>query len=650
MSSALNYADFLDRKSQLVNQFGFAPIWIPDFLFDFQKSLVEWSIRKGRCAILADCGLGKTPIQLVWAENVIRHTNGRVLILTPLAVSHQTTREGEKFGIRCDISRDGHPMPNITITNYERINHFNPDDYVGIVCDESSILKNFNGKRKAEITEFMRTRKYRLLCTATAAPNDYFELGTSSEALGELGYSDMLTRFFKDETKKDYLGWGRKTYRFRGHSEQPFWKWVCSWARACRRPSDLGFPNDGFVLPDLTEKEHCIHNSTPRYGMLFSVPAHNLQEQRDERRITITERCEAAADIAMNHDECTIIWCHLNDEGDCLEQMIPGSVQISGTDSDEWKEAAVEWFLGERCICGLTKHGVSLQLAACGKKNTSNDGGPSIKQTHPSESEESVNAELQNKTKSTCNPITPPTSIDGSKLQERGPRSTHDGESVITAMPLTETKRSKRSKSNGAADRKRDGREHCSGSGLLFSITTECSQSKVEPAQSAERKTAATSEQNATTLTIATQPASFADCYAPTTTSDSENLAMTQNVSTVPRCTCGYESGHRVLISKPKIFGWGLNFQHCHNVVMFPSHSFESYYQAVRRCWRFGQTNPVTVTVVTTEGEQRVIANMQRKSVQADEMFTSLIGHMNDATRINGDLPFTHKETLPRWL
>jgi hypothetical protein len=190
-----SYSTFLARKSQDTNSFGFSPEWSPDFLFPFQRQLVEWALLKGRAAIFADCGLGKTPMQLVWAENIVRRENKPVLILTPLAVSAQTIREGEKFGIEVKRSHDGTVNKGINVANYERLHYFNPSDFCGVVCDESSILKSFAGHRRSEITEFMRKMPYRLLCTATAAPNDYFELGTSSEALGQLGHMDMLMRF-----------------------------------------------------------------------------------------------------------------------------------------------------------------------------------------------------------------------------------------------------------------------------------------------------------------------------------------------------------------------------------------------------------------------------------------------------------------------
>jgi len=251
----MSYAAFIESKSQLDGDHGFDPVYMPEWLFDFQAHLVEWSCRKGRSALFADCGMGKTAMQLVWAENVRIKTGMPVLIATPLAVSYQTVKEAERFGIEAARSSGGKPRSGIVVTNYERLHNFDQDDYGGVVCDESSILKNFDGATKALVTEFMRMVPYRLLCTATAAPNDYHELGTSSEALGYLGYQDMLSRFFKEDVIKDYLGWGRKSYRFRGHAEEPFWKWVCSWSRACRKPSDLGFDDAGLCC------RHCENTS-----------------------------------------------------------------------------------------------------------------------------------------------------------------------------------------------------------------------------------------------------------------------------------------------------------------------------------------------------------------------------------------------------
>ena len=453
--TATSYIDFLASKQQVDCDHGFDPEFLPDWLFDYQAALVRWACRKGRAAIFADCGMGKTPMQLVWGENVKAHTGKPTLALTPLAVSYQTVGEAERFGIEAVRSSGGKPQAGIVVTNYERLHHFNPDDFGGVICDESSILKNFDGATKAAVTEFMRTIPYRLLCTATAAPNDYHELGTSSEALGYLGYQDMLSRFFKEDIIKDYLGWGRKAYRFRGHAEEPFWRWVCSWARACRKPSDLGFDDGRLVLPPLREHEVVVHSSKTRAGMLFSLPAESLQDQREERRITLEDRCEEAARIVGRHDAASVVWCHLNDEADLLERLIPDCRQVSGSQSEDEKEE------------------------------------------------------------------------------------------ILLAFQRGELKR---------------------------------------------------------------------------------------------------------LVTKPKIGCFGLNWQHCHSVVTFASHSWEQYYQAVRRCWRFGQTQPVDVHVIATEGEVGVLSNLRRKANAADRMFESLVRHMGNALAVDHRRTFPHSERIPTWL
>ena len=235
-----DYAAFLERKAQLAAQGGFEPVDLPNHLFDFQRALVEWSVRSGRGAIFADCGMGKTPMSLAWADQVHRHTGRPVLFLTPLAVGFQIVAEADKFGHEAARSRTGAIGAPIVVTNYEQLGKFDPAQFGGVVCDESSILKSFDGVTKAAVTEFMRRVPYRLLATATAAPNDWTELGTSSEALGGLGYMDMLTRFFTNKQRSTSsrgrgMGGSSVEWRLKGHADEPFWRWVASWARAIRR-------------------------------------------------------------------------------------------------------------------------------------------------------------------------------------------------------------------------------------------------------------------------------------------------------------------------------------------------------------------------------------------------------------------------------
>lgn len=479
------YAAFLERKTQIADGGGFTPTLMPSFLFDFQVALVDWALRKGRAAIFADTGLGKTVQELVWAENVVRHTNRPVLLLTPLAVSAQTLREAEKFGIDCHRATEGVTAPRVYVANYEKLHQFDPADFAGLVCDESSIIKNASGETRKIITRFALKLPYRLLCTATAAPNDYAELGTSSEVLGGLGHSEMLSRFFKqtdakqsriddvkrsneDRRLRDVATGGNHfgklsfrvsqsigQWRMKGHAVEHFWRWVASWARAARKPSDLGpFDDARYVLPPLEERHHVVQPLRPAEGLLFVQPAFGLQEEREERRRTLKERCEIAAQLAT-HDRPVVVWCHMNDEGDLLEDLVPGAVQVSGADSDEQKEEAFEAF--------------------------------------------------------------------------------------------------------------RTGQA-------------------------------------------------------------------------------------RAMVTKPKIASQGLNWQHCADVVTFATHSFEQHYQGVRRCWRYGQTRPVTVDIISTEGEVRVRDSMARKSAQADAMFDEIVAHMKDATRIARTNPLTKRIEVPPWL
>ena len=460
----MSYAEFLRAKAQHNTGHGFEPNTLPDHLFPFQRELVEWSVRQGRGGIFADCGLGKTPMELAWAENAHRQTGKPVLLLTPLAVGFQIVAEAHKFGHDAAMSRTGKPTAPITVSNYEQAAKFNPANFGAVVCDESSAIKAFDGTTRSVVTELMREMPYRLLGTATAAPNDYLELGTSAEALGELGYMDMLSRFFVNDqrtsTHRPLGGKGRadhggmKGYRFKGHAEEPFWRWVSSWARAIRKPSDYGYSDDGFHLPELTENLHVVTSSQPREDMLFDAPAIGLAEERAELRRSLTDRCEKAAELLADADSA-VAWCQLNDESDMLTRLIDGAVEVKGS----------------------------------------------------------------------------------------------------------------------------------------------------EPAEAKEEKLRA------------------------------------------------YSAGEvRVLVTKPSIGAWGLNWQHAHRMTYFPSHSYEQFYQAERRMWRFGQTQPVRVDVIASKGVEGILANLQRKSRQADRMFEALLHHMTDALRIQRHTDHTARIEVPSWL
>jgi hypothetical protein len=374
LTLANDYHAFLEAKTQIGGMDGFDPIYTPNFMFDFQRALVEWAIRKGRAAIWADCGLGKSPMAMVWAENVIRKMGGAVLIITPLAVAEQFVREGEKFGIEVTHSRDGKHRGGIVVTNYERLHYFDPSQFVGAVGDEAQAIKAFDGKRRKQVVRFFSKLRLRLLTTATPAPNDYIELGTASECLGIMTQSDMLGYFFR-ETKdmrhtvfKEGDFWNHCKYTFKPHSEIPFWKWIVSWARGIQRPSDLGFDDSKFILPPLNYRTHVVNVPWTPPGELFPRPAVTLIEQRDERKRTVSERCERVREL-VSHGRPAISWCHYNEEGDYLAKCISDSVQISGRDSLDDKEAKLLDFARGNIRVLVTKGKIGcwgLNLQHCG--------------------------------------------------------------------------------------------------------------------------------------------------------------------------------------------------------------------------------------------------------------------------------------------
>jgi len=424
VSEVTTYAEFLEAKSQGHGDAGFEsePAAI---LYPFQRDIVSFATRKGRAAIFADCGLGKTPMQLEWARQVHERTGKGVLILAPLAVAAQTVREGAKFGIEATRAREYADIGPITVTNYERLGRFVEHDWAGVVLDESSILKSFDGSTREALTRWAESVPYRLCATATPSPNDYEELGGHAEFLSVLNRRQMLATFFVND------GIEAAHWRLKGHAQSVYWRWVRSWASALRSPADMGYPDDGFALPPLNVSVVSIDADAVSEDRLFPVPVSTMQERRQARRESLPQRVAHAADLVNSHDDPCVVWCDLNDESSALAKAIPGSVEVRGADAPDEKEARLLAF------------------------------------------------------------------------------------------------------TNGDA---------------------------------------------------------------------------------------------RVIVTKPRIGGWGLNWQHCNRMVFVGlSDSYESYYQAVRRCWRFGQTRPVEVTIIASNREQTVLENVRRKETQAREMFEQLV-------------------------
>jgi superfamily II DNA or RNA helicase len=459
------YQEFVAQKRIMAGAHGIEhDIELNSSLFPFQADIVRWALRRGRAAIWADCGLGKSWMALEWARVVARERAGTVLILTPLAVAQQFVREGAKLDINVTHCREQkHVNPGgINVANYEVLHKFDTSSLVGIVADESSILKDYTSStRNALIEAFART-PFRLACTATPSPNDIMELGNHAEFLGVMNRVEMLAMFFTHD------GGDTSKWRLKGHAQKPFWKWVCSWAVNVRRPSDLGYPDDGFDLPALEMHERVVRlgmEYAQAHGSLFVMEAQGLAEQREARKASVADRVDVCAEIVnAQKDEPWIVWCDLNDESERLAKAIPGSVEIRGSNTAVQKELAVDAF-------------------ATGKV--------------------------------------------------------------------------------------------------------------------------------------------------------------------------------RVIVSKPSICGWGLNWQHCARVAFVGlSHSFEAWYQAIRRTYRFGQKRAVECYMISSDAEGSVVANLKRKQVAAEDMARSMVAEMSEFTR--NDIGATKRDqteynpkvpmTIPEWI
>lgn len=334
-----DYLDFVRSKLRTEVPSGFDSVPpLNTKLFPFQRDVVEWALRRGRAAIFADCGLGKTAMQLEWAHRVHEHTGGNVLVLAPLAVAPQTCREGEKFGIGVTYAHDQSEVATgITIANYERLDRFDVETFAGVVLDESSILKAFAGKMKRALVERFQRTPYRLACTATPAPNDHMELGNHSEFLGLLQGNEMLGRWFINDTSS--FG----TYRLKGHAVESFWDWVSSWAVMIGKPSDMGHPDDGYRMPALDVRREIVDVdvSADRGESLFRMPGMSATKVHEEKRRTVVERAKRVADlVAAEPNESWIVWCDTDYEADALTNAIPGAVEVRGSHKVEFKERA----------------------------------------------------------------------------------------------------------------------------------------------------------------------------------------------------------------------------------------------------------------------------------------------------------------------
>lgn len=356
----MNYEEFLESKKIEVKQSGFEKPRkdMNGMLFEWQKDVVYWALKKGRAALFEDCGLGKTIQQLEWAQSVSDRTGKPVLIVAPLAVAEQTKREGEKFGYVVTVCRtQADAKQGINITNYEMLDHFDAETYGGVVLDESSILKNFTSKTRTQIIEKFLLTEYKLSCTATPSPNDYMELGNQAEFLGVMSRTEMLAMFFLHDSG-DTAKW-----RLKGHAEDKFWAWMATWAVVLTNPSDLGYSGDGYDLPDMKTTEHLVKPAIETMDdniTIITKMAKTLSERREARRNSLQERCEKAAElVAQNPDEQWLVWCDLNDESGLLSSLIPGAIEVRGSDKPEKKTDALKGFTDGSVRCLVTKPSIA---------------------------------------------------------------------------------------------------------------------------------------------------------------------------------------------------------------------------------------------------------------------------------------------------
>ena len=459
MGACVSYQDFIEAKKHSIGNSGFFANYVPDCAFDFQRHIITKAVEKGRQGLFLDTGLGKTLIQLSIANNVVKTYNKRVLILTPLAVAFQFIKEAEMIGIDdIEQSKDGKFTKKIVLANYERLHLFNPDDFECVMLDESSILKNFNGATRDAIIAFMKRVKYRYLSTATPSPNDFIELGNSSEALGYMGYMDMLGKFFKsnqNSVDSNNRNIGEKFY-LKPHAEKDFFAWVNQWSVMVKLPSDIGFDSSRYVLPELKTNQHTVINrqlfNIGGQASLFVMPAKTMTEVRQEQKHTTLERCERAVELAIG--KTSVYWCNTNDESKELSRLDTSAVEIIGSMSIEKKEDILINF------------------------------------------------------------------------------------------------------ANGEIDR---------------------------------------------------------------------------------------------LVTKASMTSMGLNWQHCNHTVYFPTWSYEQYYQAIRRFWRFGQKSEVSVDLVISEGQERVMEALQQKTQKAIELYENLVKNANRSfTETKKE--FNQQITLPEFL
>lgn len=348
----MDYNSFLEQKAYIAPPSGLTDI--PELnsnLFDYQHDIVTWALKRGKSALFAGTGLGKSLMELAWCDALVKTLGIKCIIFTPLAVAAQMEREAKKFGINAKHV-DSQTDDAIQITNYQKLDHFNLSDFGAVVLDESSILKNQVGHFRTRLIEECKQVPYRLAATATPSPNDYMELGNHAEFCGIMSYTDMLSTFFVHD------GSSTQNWRLKGHAEAKFWEWMSSWSVMLQSPSDLGYDGSSHVLPKLHQHQHIVdveYKANIDTGLLFPVQAQTMSERLKARRATIDDRVNFAADMINKSKDTWVVWCNLNDESAMLADRIKDSVEIVGSMSDDKKEKILEDFANGEIRILITK-------------------------------------------------------------------------------------------------------------------------------------------------------------------------------------------------------------------------------------------------------------------------------------------------------
>lgn len=618
----MSYQAFVSGKLGVVSPAGLTgDIALPDSLFPHQQALTRWALRKGRAAIFADTGLGKSRMQIAWADAVHRATRLPVLILAPLAVAQQTAQEGQDIGVGIKQCADQSDIiDGINITNYDRLHRFDPSAFGGVVLDESSIIKHHDAKTFTRLTEAFRSTPYKLCATATPAPNDWTELGTHAEFLGVVSRQEMLAEFFTHD------GGDTSVWRLKGHARHVFWRWVCHWGALVRRPSDLGFEDSAYELPKLHLHEHAVETEMPTNGMLFASEAQTLSERRDARRRSLHDRTEACASIVYGE------WfklATLNKQGAAhgLEEGIRGSSQAEGIDGPGIQgpsECSVSEGQGgplgvhEGVLRGEPGQ-VQAHTGTAGGNQRSQAGEVRSGRADAGGRESSREGLAARQSDEAQGPATEAVRDRDFGLQRP------DGDSGRGLRDLRALGHVETQFLPGGGSLPHDGQGarasvHELQSGA-WQVQGQCG-SAVFGNRVPEQAWLIWCELNDEQDALERLFGDLALSVRGSDTADEKERAIRS-----------WLSGDRpVMISKPSIMGFGLNFQHCQRMAFVGvTDSFESYYQAVRRCWRFGQKRDVHVHVFASSAEGAVIANLRRKERDALAMAESLSAETHDA-------------------